>query len=387
MRCLPLCPPQMRVLAIGSFDREFSRNRQILRLLNLAGCDVDERTVSVWSSSRAEDARRPLPAVAVRAIWGVLRVAVAMLRAPRPDLVMLFHPSQIDALVVIPIARLRRLPVLLDMFISLHDTMVDDRQLASRHALTGRVTRWLDIHAARGASLVLADTPQHAAALAELTGASLDRFRLLWVGADPTVYQPAPPPTEASRPIVLFYGTYIPLHGTDVIVRAASLLPDGLKVRMIGSGQERRRVENLAASLGAHVEMVDAMPEDELVGEIEEASVCLGVFGTSAKASRVVPNKVFQCLAVGRAVITGDTPAIRTAVGEAVMVVPPGDPHALAAAIALLAGDPERRDLLARSGRELVEARYSDDVLAADLSRYVDEAVAAHQARRVRPVA
>ena len=80
------------------------------------------------------------------------------------------------------------------------------------------------------------------------------------------------------------------------------------------------------------------MPESELPGEIARASICLGVFGTSDKAARVVPNKVFQCAAAGRAVVTAATPAMTGAFGDAFVTVPVGDPTALADAVRELRG-------------------------------------------------
>jgi glycosyltransferase involved in cell wall biosynthesis len=68
---------------------------------------------------------------------------------------------------------------------------------------------------------------------------------------------------------------------------------------------------------------------------IRQADVCLGIFGTSEKASRVIPNKVYQILASKKHLITADTPAIRELLkeGPCVHLVPPGDAKALASAI------------------------------------------------------
>ena len=45
--------------------------------------------------------------------------------------------------------------------------------------------------------------------------------------------------------------------------------------------------------------------------------VCLGIFGTGAKAPRVVPNKVFQGAAAGCAIVTSDTAPQRRVLGDA----------------------------------------------------------------------
>jgi glycosyltransferase involved in cell wall biosynthesis len=78
-----------------------------------------------------------------------------------------------------------------------------------------------------------------------------------------------------------------------------------------------------------------------LVGYLGQLDVLLiGIFGTSAKAAQVIPNKVYQVLAAGRALITSDTPAAREllAPGPGIILVPPGDPQALATAIRKMRG-------------------------------------------------
>ena len=55
----------------------------------------------------------------------------------------------------------------------------------------------------------------------------------------------------------------------------------------------------------------------------------------------MVPNKVWQAMAVGRPVVTADTPAVREVLedGLTALLVPAGDPDALASALGRLAGD------------------------------------------------
>ena len=135
--------------------------------------------------------------------------------------------------------------------------------------------------------------------------------------------------------------------------RAAALMADDpRRFRLIGSGQARPAAEALIAELGlTNVDLADPVAESELTGEIARASVCLGAFGTSAKTARVVPNKVFQCTAAGRAVVTADTPALRGAYDDALVLVPPGDPAALArACLTLAAMSPMERQAMGQTG-------------------------------------
>ena len=143
---------------------------------------------------------------------------------------------------------------------------------------------------------------------------------------------------------VLFYGQFIPLHGTETIVRAAWLVQEQMERAahqiqwvLVGMGQESERVDRLVESLEIrNLRRVLWMDTDELIDAIRGADVCLGVFGESGKVGRVIPNKVFQVLAARRPLITADTPAIREIVcepTESVSLIPQGDAAALAEAV------------------------------------------------------
>ena len=65
---------------------------------------------------------------------------------------------------------------------------------------------------------------------------------------------------------------------------------------------------------------------ERLGEELAAAGICLGVFGRSEKAARVVPNKVYHAMCVGRPVITADTPAAREVLEDerTALLVPAG---------------------------------------------------------------
>jgi glycosyltransferase involved in cell wall biosynthesis len=93
--------------------------------------------------------------------------------------------------------------------------------------------------------------------------------------------------------------------------------------------------------------------------------VALGIFGTSSKAARVIPNKAFQALACGAPLVTADTPAARELLtdGKDALLVPPGEPAALAAALRRLAADDEFRTRLGFDGIGTYLMRASEGVL------------------------
>jgi glycosyltransferase involved in cell wall biosynthesis len=133
-------------------------------------------------------------------------------------------------------------------------------------------------------------------------------------------------------------------------VEAAGLLrDDGVRLTLVGEGQDLPAARARARALGIgppRLEFVEGfLPRPDLDRRIAAADACLGIFGTTEKAARVVPCKVHDALAAGKALVTADTPAARSLLrdGESALLVPAGDPGALAAALRRLRGDPGLR--------------------------------------------
>jgi glycosyltransferase involved in cell wall biosynthesis len=342
----------VRVLYFGTYERRYPRNAQVISALRGAGVEVRERHEPVWEGREEKWSLGP------GAFARLLLAELRLLARPgaRADAVIVGYPGHLDLLAARRAAR--GAPVVFNPLVSLADTLVEDRGRFRRGSLAERALRTIDRRGLRSADIVVADTDAHAEFLADLAGLPLDRFEVCFVGSEERVFQPRWQPEEPFT--ALFVGKLIPLHGLETILEAARLTPE-LRLRIVGSGQ----LDALLAGRPANVDWVPWVEYERLPEELHRASCALGIFGTSAKAQRVIPNKAFQALACGTPLVTADTPAAREllADGESALLVPPGDPEALAAALRRLADDPEPARQLGARGHAVYRERASEEVL------------------------
>jgi glycosyltransferase involved in cell wall biosynthesis len=341
----------MRVLAFGTYERRYPRNAQVVSALRAAGVEVLERHLSVWDGQEHK--------FGVGAVAGVrLALAEARLLARRPpgpfDVVLVGYPGHLDLAAARRAARGK--PVVFNPLVSLWDTLVMDRGRFREGSLAARALRGLDRAAFRAADLVVADTEQQAALFRKL-GAR--RVEVCFVGAEERVFKPGWRGGER----FLFVGKLIPLHGLETILAAARLVPD-LHFHVVGSGQQQQLLER---GRPPNVDWTTWLVYEELPAVLHGSRAALGVFGTTAKAARVIPNKAFQALATGTPLITGDTPAARELLvdRESALLVPPGDPEALAATLRLLAANDDLARRLSLGGQAAYRAQASEQVLGA----------------------
>ncbi|HEU5114001.1 MAG TPA: glycosyltransferase [Acidimicrobiia bacterium] len=358
----------MRVLWTGTFDPEFSRNKKLARLMRLSGVRWRVLRENVWATDRVALASRPSLVVALRALIGYPKLLVRLLMAPAPDVYLVSYPGWFDVPIVRLAASIRRRPLVFDPFLSLFDTMISDRGIRSGTSLVGRLASAIDRWSLRLADVVIADTEPQLAFYRQIAGRLRSQGSVLAVGADDELFVPLPEvKSEPGR--LLYYGNFIPLHGAATIVEAAALLEsNGIKLVMIGDGPDREVVDEAIARTGLSVERHGIIPLRELPEQVARATVCLGVFGGSQKAGRVIPHKVYEALAMRKPVVTREGPAVSAAFPEGgVVTVPPQDAAALADAVRGLIEDPPRREKVAAAGHQSYRDRFQERALAADL--------------------
>lgn len=361
------CCVSVRVLYFGTYDRAYPRNAQVISALRGVGVEVVEQHRPVWE-------RRHNWKVGVRQM---LRVAGAE-RSLRhtsavgqdADALIVGYPGHFDLPAAKRVARGR--PVIFNPLISLYDTVVDDRGRFGRGSPAAEIVRLVDRRAFRRADLVVADTEAHARFFREAFGLRPDRVTVCLVGAEDRLFHPG---WQPERPFyALFVGKLIPLHGVETILATAALVPE-IGFRIVGSGQ----LESLLSERPANVDWAPWVEYEDLPGEIQSAGCALGVFGTGEKAARVIPNKAFQALACATPLITADTGAARELLvdGRDALLVPPGDPAALAHAVRTLAGDPAARARIGTAGRATYEAHADETTLGLRWRGIVERAIAA----------
>ncbi len=174
---------------------------------------------------------------------------------------------------------------------------------------------------------------------------------------------------------VLFYGTYLPLHGVDVIVKAAELLQDHpqIHVSILGDGKDPPEIQKLAeAQHPANVRFLPTVPIAELPAIIGQADICLGgPFGPGQKADRVITGKTFQMLAMAKPVIVSANsanPELLTDRRDA-LFCKRSDPRDLADAILNLAESPSLRTRIGENGYRSFKRKASLPIITEQLKQ------------------
>lgn len=366
----------MHVVFWGTYDTGKARTRIVREALLHAGVTVTEIHTPVWDG--VDDKAMISGAVAklkfsLKLIAAYPLLIWRYLRAPAHDAVFVGYMGHFDVIVLWLFAVLRGKPVVWDAFLSLYDTVVCDRGMFSpKHpaAMTLKAIEWT---ACLAASKVVLDTKAHAELFAQLYGVNDHKLNAVFVGAEEDHFSPAQADPEQSNENikVLFYGQFIPLHGIETIIRAAQN-SQGAPVEwtLIGRGQETEKIHQLLnENPCANLNWRPWVPYEELRRWIAQSDLCLGVFGNSEKAGRVIPNKVFQILCAGKPLITRDGPGVRELLSPAtpgVYLVPAADPAALNNAVACFTED---RPALAQIGSALhadIRKRFSLTTLSAD---------------------
>lgn len=247
-------------------------------------------------------------------------------------------------------------PIIFDAFTSHYGGYILDRQKYSKESFHAKYYRFLDRWSCKLADLVLLDTQAHINFFVTEFNLSKEKFRRIWVGVPGEEMEMVITEREPNKFKVTFFGTYIPLQGIEYIIKAAKILEGHLDIvfTLIGSGQDKKKIENFAEELRLKNVIFHGMFSlENLRQEMASSDICLGIFGTSSKTRLVIPNKVYEAVALGKPVITADTEAIRELFNENDMVlVPTGNAEALAVAIVKLRNDPALRDRLAVNVRQ-----------------------------------
>lgn len=176
---------------------------------------------------------------------------------------------------------------------------------------------------------------------------------------------------------VVFIGRHEARKGLPVLLRAWPQVAarTGARLRLIGA--DPLSVRFLMRRLGIHDEHIDVLglvPTETLLSELLTAKVLVAP-AVGGESFGMVLTRAFAC---ATPVVCSDISGYREVAGpETGILVPPGDPEALAAALVGLLGDESRRRTLGERAREVAEERYSWARIAERLLGVYDRVIGA----------
>lgn len=244
-----------------------------------------------------------------------------------------------------------------------------------RFARLKGVLTWMQRQQYRWASALIAVTPQ----LVEWGSQEAEHDRAFHVGNGANIerFRPDGPRTERTLPYVLFFGGMTRWHGIEVMLDAVSspAWPQDVDLLLAGPIVDESLTERIMTA-PPRVCWLDRVPQEELPALIRGAVASLvpTVDPSGITAHGITPLKLFEMLACGRPVIVSDFRGMADLVrqGPCGLVIPSGDATALAEAVAALAADPVRAQVLGAAGANLIATEHSWDARAAETAQVIE---------------
>lgn len=276
-------------------------------------------------------------------------------------------------------ARARGIPVIFDALISAYDKQVHERKrLPEESRKANRLLSWEQKQLSK-TTHIMVDTTAHAQYFHETLLVPADRITVVPVGAEENLFSPSTAKRHSGPLQVLFYGSFIPLQGPEIVIEAARITQhQEIEWQLLGNGPLQGRCQSAAADL-ENVAFEPWLAYESLRERIQKADVLLGVFGSTQKTQRVIPNKVFQAMACGKPVVTSRSSAYPQTLllqeNSGVTWVPAANPEALAKAIQNIAANRQHLEQLGKNAHESYRQHFSETTIRAQLAAALAAAI------------
>jgi glycosyltransferase involved in cell wall biosynthesis len=306
--------------------------------------------------------------------WYALRAA---LRVKRIDAVMVSIQPIFVAPLAWLVARLRRVPFLLEVRDLWPDAAVEVGLIRSRALI--RLGRWLEMFIYRRARHIVVIGPEMKNVL---VAKGIDPERIEVVPQGFQQFGPYPPERAAARGrlgvdddfVLMFTGSFgLANNDLPLIIDAAARLKNepGLSIVMVGEGNQKRRCVERAEREGiGNIRFLPMLPKAEVHTVLAAADACVMTLPPGDFWKICLQNKIFDYLGYGLpvvAAVAGDQARLLAESGGGI-VTTPGDASELVRAILRLKSDPAERRRMGASGRRYVERHLMREQI---LSRYV----------------
>ena len=244
-----------------------------------------------------------------------------------------------------------------------------------------KLSEWLERFLYRHADQILVNSPGF---IQHVTSRGAKDVALIPNGADPEMFSPRDRGAAfreehglEGKFVVLYAGAHGLSNDLPVVIQAASQLQDEDHIRfvLLGAGKDKPALKALAEQMGLmNVLFLPPVPKHRMAGALAASDACIAILKPIQLYQTTYPNKVFDYMAAGRAVLLAIDGVIRKVVeeGNAGIFIPPGDPDAMANAIHQFAENPEKCRKMGLNGRKMIETKFSREKLASEFTTLVE---------------
>lgn len=320
--------------------------------------------------------RRTAPRLANQLSFVLSSSLVSTFDSQRYDIVFVSSPPLFLGLSGYAISLFKRCPFVFDVRDIWPEIATLIGELKS-NSLANRLAQGLERFLYRKASVITVVTQQKVEKLVE-KGVPRQKIHVIPNGVDEEFID-APVNTGLRTTmgldgsfVVLYAGLIGRFQGVDVLLSAASALekkaPD-VRFLIIGEGAAKSELMRMAASLNlGNVRFLPGLPKLEVRSYLAMADAAVIPLRNN-QLTDSIPSKLYEYMGVGCPVILCASGESRDVLLEARagLVVPPGDPQALASAILEMKDREDFREACRRNGREYVASRYLRRRIAKEL--------------------
>jgi len=284
------------------------------------------------------------------------------------------------SLFTLPLAKIiSKKPILYYGYMPIYDTVVNDRKMMKKNSVKAKIIYFVEKMCWRLSDMIIKESNVEIDYFSKQFKVDAKKFRRVFVSADESKFPVCAFKESREFFVVLYHGTFIPHHGTDVIIKAAKILSDKNDIifKLCGNGITKTATEEFAQKFNLNnVKFLGWVPFEELQKNIMQSDVCLGIFGDASKASYGVTNKNYQILCSQKPLITRESPAMKEINAENeknCILIPSNDPQKLAEAILFLKNNVEKRKEIALAGRKLFVDHLSMNETSKHLVKHLNE--------------
>ena len=274
--------------------------------------------------------------------------------------------------------------LIFDHFMSPYDSLINETDRIKQGSILDKLVYTYEKAILKNANLVLTDTYSHQKFFAQQFDISKEKIHAIPVGANEKLFFPKPQhPSQHNKEdtfTILYYSTYLPLHGIDIILESARIL-QSYPIHFTLILGRLKKLQGLFNEINitelTNVAHIPWVKYSDLPEWVNNADLCLGgPFGNTGQARRVIAGKTFQFLAMAKPAVIGQIDYDYGFSNQKnCLLVPQGDANALAQSILWGFHHRQELDAIGKYGREFYMNNFSLRVIRNKLATILEQLV------------